>query len=174
MAFFCQSGAGRPTELQYVVETVHREPEVPLALAARTGGSERGSWLGRKRLAGQRRAGHKLKETDMESPIQKHSKANGEQIARLAYGFWEQRGRPSGRDVELWLQAERQLANPNMPPATRIAPVRSSDAGAQARRPAEEKSAGWPSASAVKGAGRSSAKSTDSRDKARVFRAAAA
>ena len=32
-----------------------------------------------------------------------------EQIARAAYLIWEQEGRPQGRDVTHWLQAERQL-----------------------------------------------------------------
>jgi hypothetical protein len=32
-----------------------------------------------------------------------------DQIARLAYHLWEQQGRPSGRDVEHWFMAERQL-----------------------------------------------------------------
>ncbi|HXG48119.1 MAG TPA: DUF2934 domain-containing protein [Methylomirabilota bacterium] len=32
-----------------------------------------------------------------------------EEVARRAYELWEQRGRPQGRDVELWLEAEGQL-----------------------------------------------------------------
>jgi len=31
-----------------------------------------------------------------------------EQIAGLAYHLWEQAGRPDGRDVEFWTQAESQ------------------------------------------------------------------
>jgi hypothetical protein len=30
-------------------------------------------------------------------------------IASRAYSLWEQQGRPHGRDLELWLQAEKQL-----------------------------------------------------------------
>ena len=30
MDFFCQAGGWRPAELQYVVETVHREPGIPV------------------------------------------------------------------------------------------------------------------------------------------------
>ena len=33
----------------------------------------------------------------------------GERIASRAYSLWEQQGRPHGRDLELWLQAESQL-----------------------------------------------------------------
>jgi len=32
-----------------------------------------------------------------------------EEIARLAYQAWEKDGRPAGRDMEYWLQAETQL-----------------------------------------------------------------
>jgi hypothetical protein len=32
-----------------------------------------------------------------------------ESIASRAYALWEQAGRPLGRDVEYWLQAESQL-----------------------------------------------------------------
>jgi len=30
-------------------------------------------------------------------------------IASRAYSLWEQQGRPQGKDLELWLQAEQQL-----------------------------------------------------------------
>jgi hypothetical protein len=30
-------------------------------------------------------------------------------IASRAYSLWEQQGRPQGKDLELWLQAEKQL-----------------------------------------------------------------
>ena len=33
------------------------------------------------------------------------------EIARLAYDFYETRGRRQGRDVEDWLSAERELAH---------------------------------------------------------------
>jgi hypothetical protein len=32
-----------------------------------------------------------------------------EKIRRRAWELWEQEGRPVGRDVEFWLQAEREL-----------------------------------------------------------------
>jgi hypothetical protein len=32
-----------------------------------------------------------------------------DQIALLAYHFWEEQGRPSGQDVEHWLMAERRI-----------------------------------------------------------------
>jgi hypothetical protein len=32
-----------------------------------------------------------------------------EEISRHAYDLWERYGRPDGRDVEIWLEAERQL-----------------------------------------------------------------
>ena len=35
---------------------------------------------------------------------------NPDQIAGLAYGLWEQAGRPDGRDQEFWFKAEQQLA----------------------------------------------------------------
>jgi hypothetical protein len=32
-----------------------------------------------------------------------------DQVRRRAFELWEQRGRPEGYEVELWLQAEREL-----------------------------------------------------------------
>lgn len=32
-----------------------------------------------------------------------------EQIARCAYSIWEEEGRPSGKQIKHWLQAEKQL-----------------------------------------------------------------
>ncbi|HVU36078.1 MAG TPA: DUF2934 domain-containing protein [Opitutaceae bacterium] len=32
-----------------------------------------------------------------------------EQIAALAYELWQERGRPEGSDIDIWLDAERQL-----------------------------------------------------------------
>ena len=34
-----------------------------------------------------------------------------DEIARLAYHFYERRGRRDGHDVDDWLSAERELAN---------------------------------------------------------------
>jgi hypothetical protein len=35
--------------------------------------------------------------------------ATHQEIAAAAYSIWEQQGRPAGRDVEHWLQAELQI-----------------------------------------------------------------
>lgn len=35
-------------------------------------------------------------------------------IARLAYAIWQDRGCPHGSDVEDWLEAERQLSKRNV------------------------------------------------------------
>ncbi|MBW5440081.1 DUF2934 domain-containing protein [Bradyrhizobium canariense] len=35
------------------------------------------------------------------------------QITARAYQLWEQAGRQSGRDVEFWLQAEREISRPD-------------------------------------------------------------
>ncbi|HUA67823.1 MAG TPA: DUF2934 domain-containing protein [Candidatus Saccharimonadales bacterium] len=32
-----------------------------------------------------------------------------DEIARVAYQEWEQKGRPQGQDLECWLKAEEQL-----------------------------------------------------------------
>lgn len=34
-----------------------------------------------------------------------------EDVAHRAHIIWEERGRPEGHDVEIWLEAERQLIN---------------------------------------------------------------
>ena len=34
---------------------------------------------------------------------------SSEEIARRAYLLWEQQGRPDGRDLDYWLQAEAQF-----------------------------------------------------------------
>lgn len=40
-----------------------------------------------------------------------HREITGECVASRAYSLWEQQGRPQGRDLELWLQAEKHLAS---------------------------------------------------------------
>lgn len=40
-----------------------------------------------------------------------HREITGACIASRAYSLWEQQGRPHGRDLELWLQAEKHLAS---------------------------------------------------------------
>lgn len=44
----------------------------------------------------------------MREPTRQPTSLNYQQIATVAYRLWEQAGRPDGRDVEFWLQAERQ------------------------------------------------------------------
>jgi hypothetical protein len=39
----------------------------------------------------------------------KHTEITREVIAACAYTIWEQAGRPNGRDLEFWVQAEQQL-----------------------------------------------------------------
>ncbi len=39
-------------------------------------------------------------------------------IARRARQLWDERGRPIGQDVEIWLEAERQLVAETPPAAT--------------------------------------------------------
>jgi hypothetical protein len=41
-----------------------------------------------------------------------------EQIAALAHAIWIDRGQPIGSDLDIWLEAERQLAS-NVAPRTR-------------------------------------------------------
>lgn len=48
--------------------------------------------------------------TIMENSRQQQQPSHDE-IARMAYQLWEQRGHPQGFDVELWLEAERQIAS---------------------------------------------------------------
>jgi hypothetical protein len=38
-----------------------------------------------------------------------------EEIQLLAYQLWEQSSRPSGRDMEFWLEAQRQLEKAPLP-----------------------------------------------------------
>lgn len=38
-----------------------------------------------------------------------------EQVAALAHAIWIDRGRPEGRDLDNWLEAERQLRGENRP-----------------------------------------------------------
>jgi hypothetical protein len=40
------------------------------------------------------------------------SSSRRSQIAARAYQLWEQAGRPAGRDLEFWLQAERETGAP--------------------------------------------------------------
>lgn len=40
-----------------------------------------------------------------------------QQIAALAYELWQERGSPEGSDIDIWLEAERQLRG--LPPLRR-------------------------------------------------------
>jgi hypothetical protein len=41
----------------------------------------------------------------------KHQQTSHQEIARLAYQIWEQRGHPQGCEVEFWLEAERRMVS---------------------------------------------------------------
>jgi hypothetical protein len=50
--------------------------------------------------------------------------ANESNVSKLAYQLWEQAGRPAGRDLEFWLNAEvklRQVAPSAAAPASALA-----------------------------------------------------
>ena len=63
-----------------------------------------------------------------------------EEIAALAHQIWENNGRPAGRDVQFWLQAEQSLlSSVNAPPPTQApgARVPGSPAKRSAARPGQ-------------------------------------
>jgi hypothetical protein len=45
----------------------------------------------------------------MRTKSESETSANRAEIARLAQQIWEREGRQAGRDLEYWLQAEREL-----------------------------------------------------------------
>ena len=45
----------------------------------------------------------------MRTKSESETPANRAEIARLAQQIWEREGRQAGRDLEYWLQAEREL-----------------------------------------------------------------
>ena len=49
-----------------------------------------------------------LSDEDM-ALLQKHEVAPHEAVARRAYEIWQRRGGAPGRDLDDWLQAEREL-----------------------------------------------------------------
>jgi hypothetical protein len=59
-----------------------------------------------------------------------------EQIQALAHAIWIDRGRPEGCDVEIWLEAERQLCGRNtaVPPAADVSGESVDPDTAEARR----------------------------------------
>lgn len=44
----------------------------------------------------------------MKQAVETKEKSPGEDVAQRAYGIWESKGRPPGRDLECWLEAENQ------------------------------------------------------------------
>jgi hypothetical protein len=42
-------------------------------------------------------------------------------VARCAQELWQNYGRPTGRDLEIWLEAEKKLATPATPPTAEAA-----------------------------------------------------
>ena len=67
------------------------------------------------------------------------SQATQEEISRRAQEIWETLGRPSDRDMEIWLRAERELqqsaSNPTVPTQTAVIPEPVADVDVQASRP---------------------------------------
>jgi len=47
--------------------------------------------------------------TNKENQSQNQSKVSRDEVAQRAYQLWEAAGRPVGRDLEYWLQAESEL-----------------------------------------------------------------
>ena len=58
---------------------------------------------------------------NMEAPLHHRSAAAEEELACLAYGLWFRAGRPSGRDLEFWLEAERLVSESRQTPAAKPA-----------------------------------------------------
>jgi hypothetical protein len=61
-----------------------------------------------------------------------NSKPTHGQISRRAQELWENGGRPSGRDEEIWLEAERQLATGEETSAAFIARIKAETAAESA------------------------------------------
>lgn len=51
----------------------------------------------------------------MEYQPQAHAERSQHEVAQRAYQLWEAAGRPSGRDLENWLQAEAELLRASQP-----------------------------------------------------------
>ena len=59
----------------------------------------------------------------MRTTSENETPAARDDIARLAQQIWEREGRQAGRDLEYWLQAERELlGRRNLPSPTRPRP----------------------------------------------------
>jgi len=81
---------------------------------------------------------------NMETSVQNQDPPDGRKIESLAYSLWERAGRPLGRDVEFWLEAERQINATARPAVTRPAPAQTRSAAGTSlvrRAPAGTKAA---------------------------------
>jgi len=58
------------------------------------------------------KANRAFEKRQTEDPVQSNDGDRNEQIAQLAYQYWENRGREDGFDLEDWLRAEQELAPP--------------------------------------------------------------
>jgi hypothetical protein len=54
-----------------------------------------------------------VKKSNMQNQTQTQIKVGPDTIARKAYQIWEAAGRPNGRELEHWLQAEAELRAAN-------------------------------------------------------------
>jgi hypothetical protein len=60
---------------------------------------------------------------NMNHTIEHPVRVTESQIGAVAYKLWESAGHPAGRDLEFWLNAEKQLrAAPKAASSTRVAP----------------------------------------------------
>ena len=71
----------------------------------------------------------------MRTKSESETPANRAEIARLAQQIWEREGRQAGRDLEYWLQAERELlGRRNLTSPTRPKPATASTFPSQGTR----------------------------------------
>ncbi len=81
----------------------------------------------------------------MEHKIQTDSELSRETVAQRAYQLWEAAGRPTGQDVEHWLQAEKEIRKAN---GLHLAAIKGTDSDlAHANAPARRAPAPNPSVS---------------------------
>lgn len=62
-------------------------------------------------------------------------------VQDLAYRLWDAAGRPDGRDMDFWLQAEAQLTKPAAKPKAAAKPKVAAKPKAAAKAPAAKKAA---------------------------------
>lgn len=51
----------------------------------------------------------------MNTNIENAAQLDKKEVGLLAYQLWEKAGRPSGKDLDFWLEAEKQLRNAAQP-----------------------------------------------------------